>query len=87
VLLAAGLLEEMPFANISSRLNPAVFPDAKDLTSNTSIGNLVTLEGEARGGPVRKGFAFSLLLPARSLWQPTPVAGPSLHLWLAPAWD
>lgn len=48
--LAAGLLEEMPFSNISDRLNPAAFPDAKDLANNASLGNLATLAGEAWGG-------------------------------------
>jgi hypothetical protein len=41
-----GLVEEIPFANISSMLNPTVFPNAEQLAVNTSMGNLVVLSGE-----------------------------------------
>jgi hypothetical protein len=41
-----GLVEEVPFANISSMLNPTVFPNAEELAANTSMGNLVVLSSK-----------------------------------------
>lgn len=41
----AGLVEKIPFANISSMLNPTAFPNAEDLAANTSLGNLIVLSG------------------------------------------
>lgn len=51
-LCPPGLREELPVANISSKLSPNAFKDIPALTRNTSLGRLVVLTGGAPVGTV-----------------------------------